>query len=85
MLEGLRFMERMRGSGELDGDQTGTRVHESLPRFGPPEGNDLRPACLTLLQWCLQRGVLQWRRRLNLARVRSSQGFERSGGGGKSV
>jgi hypothetical protein len=22
-------------SGELDGDQTGTRPHESLPRFGP--------------------------------------------------
>jgi hypothetical protein len=22
--------------------------HESLPRFGPPEGKDLRPACLYL-------------------------------------
>jgi hypothetical protein len=57
------------GSGELNGDQTGIRVHESLPRFGPPEGNDLRPACLTLLQWCLQQAVLEWQRRLDLAKV----------------
>jgi hypothetical protein len=45
------------GLGKLDGDQTETRVHRGLPKFGPPEGNNLRPACLTLLQWCLQRGV----------------------------
>jgi hypothetical protein len=36
------------GSNELDGSQTKTRVHKSLPRFGPTEGKDLRPACLTL-------------------------------------
>jgi hypothetical protein len=36
------------GSGEFDGGQTRTRAHESLLRFGPPEGKDLRPACLTL-------------------------------------
>jgi hypothetical protein len=37
------------GSGELDDDQTWTRAHESLPRFSPPEGKDLRPACLTFI------------------------------------
>jgi hypothetical protein len=31
------------GSGELDDGQTRTRAHESLPRFAPPEGKDLRP------------------------------------------
>jgi hypothetical protein len=45
------------GSSKLDGDQTETRVHKCLPRFGSPEGYNLCPACLTLLQWCLQRGV----------------------------
>jgi hypothetical protein len=45
------------GSGKLDGDQTEIRAHKSLPRFGPPEGNNLRPSYLTLLQWCLQQGV----------------------------
>jgi hypothetical protein len=45
------------GSSELDDDQTETRAHKSLPKFAPPEGNNLRYACLTLLQWCLQRGV----------------------------
>jgi hypothetical protein len=71
------------GSGELDGDQTNTRVHKSLPRFGPPEGNNLCPACLTLLQWCFTARCVQWRCRLDLAKVMSSQGSERSGGGDK--
>jgi hypothetical protein len=31
--------------------QTKTRVHMNLPRFGPPEGKDLHPACLIL--YCL--------------------------------
>jgi hypothetical protein len=39
---------RGEGFGELDCGQTKTRAHESLPRFGPPEGKDLHPACLTL-------------------------------------
>jgi hypothetical protein len=34
ILEDFRFM-RGEGSDELDGDQTRTRAHESLPRFGP--------------------------------------------------
>jgi hypothetical protein len=31
--------------------QTETGVHMNLPRFGPPEGKDLHPACLIL--YCL--------------------------------
>jgi hypothetical protein len=31
--------------------QTETGVHTNLPRFGPPEGKDLHPACLIL--YCL--------------------------------
>jgi hypothetical protein len=36
MLEGFRSMERIVGSGELDGDQTKAEEHEVLSRFGPP-------------------------------------------------
>jgi hypothetical protein len=35
MLEGFLSMERIVGSGELDGDQTKAEEHEVLPRFGP--------------------------------------------------
>jgi hypothetical protein len=41
--------------------------HKVLPRFGPLLGNDLRPACVTLLLGCLQRWCLQRGRRLDLA------------------
>jgi hypothetical protein len=36
--------------------QTETWVHTNLPRFGPPKGKDLHPACLILYMiiWCLQ-------------------------------
>jgi hypothetical protein len=47
------------GSGKLDDSQTRTRAHESLPRFGPPEGKYLRPACLTLYYGGVYSEVLQ--------------------------
>jgi hypothetical protein len=82
MLEDFLFM-RGEGSGKLDGGQTKTRGHESLPRFGPPKGKDLRPACLNLY-WC---GViarcLQRSCRLDLAKGESSRDYEHSGGGEK--
>jgi hypothetical protein len=31
--------------------QTETGVHTNLPRFGPPEGKDLHPACMILYCW----------------------------------
>jgi hypothetical protein len=31
--------------------QTETGVRTNLPRFGPPEGKDLHPACLILYCW----------------------------------
>jgi hypothetical protein len=63
---GLQFM-REEGSGELGNGQTKTRAHESLPRFGPPEGKDLRPACVTLYWRSVTVEVLQWRHWLDLA------------------
>jgi hypothetical protein len=35
MFVGFRFMERIVGSSELDGDQTKAEGHGVLPRFGP--------------------------------------------------
>jgi hypothetical protein len=57
LLEGFRFMERMWDPANSTCDQTETREHESLPRFDPLEGKDLRPACLTLLLGCYSEGV----------------------------
>jgi hypothetical protein len=37
------------------------------PGSAPLAGNDLRPACMTLLLVCLQWWCLQWWRRLDLA------------------
>jgi hypothetical protein len=51
MFAGFRFIERFGGSGELDGFRQKKGVHTNLPRFGPPEGKDLHPACLIL--YCL--------------------------------
>jgi hypothetical protein len=45
-------MERIVGSGELDGFRQKQGVHTILPRFGPPEGKDLHPACLILYCLC---------------------------------
>jgi hypothetical protein len=41
-----------------------TRVYPG----SPPEGKDLRPACLTLYYGSVYSEVLQWRRRLDLAK-----------------
>jgi hypothetical protein len=72
------------GSGELNGGRITDRGTQSFTQIHVPSvGNNLRPTCLTLLQWCLQRDVLQWQRRLNLAKVMSSRRFERSDGDGK--
>jgi hypothetical protein len=35
MFAGFRFMERIVGSGKLDGDQTKAEGHGVLPRFAP--------------------------------------------------
>jgi hypothetical protein len=35
MFEGFQSRKCIVGPGELDGDQTKTRKHEVLPRFGP--------------------------------------------------
>jgi hypothetical protein len=39
------------GAGGFNGFRQKQDVHESLPRFGPPKGKDLHPACLIL--YCL--------------------------------
>jgi hypothetical protein len=39
------------GAWQIRRPQTETGVHTNLPRFGPPEGKDLYPACLIL--YCL--------------------------------
>jgi hypothetical protein len=63
ILEGFRFMV---WSGD-PANSTRHREKQVLPRFGPLLGNDLRPACLTLLLGCLQWWCLQRERRLDLA------------------
>jgi hypothetical protein len=44
-------MERMWMLGGFDGFRQKQGVHTNLPRFGPPEGKDLHPACLILYCW----------------------------------
>jgi hypothetical protein len=44
-------MERMWALGGFDGFRKKQGVHMNLPRFGPPEGKDLHPACLILYCW----------------------------------
>jgi hypothetical protein len=39
------------GAWQIQRLQTEIEVHRNLPRFGPPEGKDLHPACLIL--YCL--------------------------------
>jgi hypothetical protein len=39
------------GAGGFDSFRQKQDAHESLPRFGPPEGKDLQPACLILYCW----------------------------------
>jgi hypothetical protein len=51
MFKGFRSMERIGGSDKLDGFRQKQGVYTNLPRFGPPEGKDLHPACLIL--YCL--------------------------------
>jgi hypothetical protein len=44
-------MERMWAFGGFDGFRQKQDAHENLPRFGPPEGKDIHPACLILYCW----------------------------------
>jgi hypothetical protein len=44
-------MERMWALGGFDGFRQKQGVHTYLPRFGPPKGKDLHPACLILYYW----------------------------------
>jgi hypothetical protein len=44
-------MERMWALGGFDGFRQKQGVHTILPKFGPPEGKDLHPACLILYCW----------------------------------
>jgi hypothetical protein len=48
---GLSIHGAYAGAWRIRRLQTETGVHTNLPRFGPPEGNDLHPACLIL--YCL--------------------------------
>jgi hypothetical protein len=66
MLEGFRIMVRsgIRWTRRRSDD---TRKHMFYPGSAPLLGNDLRPACLTLLLGCLQWWCLQRGRRLDLA------------------
>jgi hypothetical protein len=63
MLKDFQFM-RGEGSSELNGGQSKTRAHKSLPRFAPLEGKYLRPDFV--LMWCYYE-VFQQRHRLDLA------------------
>jgi hypothetical protein len=56
------------GSGGLNGGQTRTKGPCDLPRFAPPEGKDLCPACLTLYYGGVHSEVLQWWHICDLAR-----------------
>jgi hypothetical protein len=48
---GLSIHGASMGAWRIRRLQTKTGVHTNLPRFGPPEGKDLHPACLIL--YCL--------------------------------
>jgi hypothetical protein len=48
---GLSIHGEYVGAWRIQRLQTETGVHMKLPRFGPPEGKDLHPACLIL--YCL--------------------------------
>jgi hypothetical protein len=39
------------GAGGFDDFRQKHDAHENLPRFSPPEGKDLHPACLILYCW----------------------------------
>jgi hypothetical protein len=72
------------GFGELDDDQIETRVHKGLPRFGPQRVTTY--VCLSdFIAMVFTTRCVQWRCRLDLAKVMSSRGFDRSGGGGEKV
>jgi hypothetical protein len=69
MLEGFRIMERAWdpvNSTVVKQGQGHMRVYPG----SAPEGKDLRPACLTLYYCGVYRDVLQWWRRLDLAKVK---------------
>jgi hypothetical protein len=60
MSKGFRSRKRVGALGGFDGFRQKQGVHMNLPRFGPPEGKDLHPACLIL--YCLYMlELLQWR------------------------
>jgi hypothetical protein len=67
MFRGFRFMESMWALGGFDGFRQKQGVHTNLPRFGPPEGKDLHPACLVLYCWYMRSCTMA--RRCNLAEV----------------
>jgi hypothetical protein len=68
---------RERRRCRFDGFRQKQDAHESLPRFGPPEGKDIHPACLILycrhswswLQWCADEIWLWSKKRCVLAYV----------------
>jgi hypothetical protein len=60
-------MERMWALGGFDGFRQKQDAHENLPRFGPPEGKDLHPACLIFYVGIC--GAVTMVRRCNLAKV----------------
>jgi hypothetical protein len=54
MFWGFPFMERLWGPANSTASDR-NRTHANLPRFGPPEGKDLHPACLILYCWYMWR------------------------------
>jgi hypothetical protein len=51
MFKGFRSRERIGALGGFDGFRQKQGMHTNLPRFAPPEGKDLHPACMIL--YCL--------------------------------
>jgi hypothetical protein len=58
--------------GGFDSFRQKQGVHMNLPRFGPPEGKDLHPACLILYCWYMWSGY-------NGAQMQSGRGGRRYG------
>jgi hypothetical protein len=71
------------GAGGFDGFRQKQDAHESLPRFGPPKGKNLHPACLILYcwhSWSYYNGGAdeiwrRWKKRCVLAYAREGDGI----------
>jgi hypothetical protein len=61
---GLSIRGMYVGSGEVDNNEIETRVHKSLPRFGPRRVTTYIPLiwlyCYGVLQWGVYNGGVDW-------------------------